>query len=110
VPVQSGSSDCSRSVSAAQSASTLGLTPLFHAGTAQTLVINGKTANGTLVRCADLTSQTAVADNDFVPAYNAALHRHIHLFDNTTQLANNCQRTLAAGDTVASITKRWAKL
>jgi hypothetical protein len=111
VPVQSTSNDCSRFFSTAQPASSLaGLIPLFHSGTAQTLVINGKTAGGVLVRCSDLTNQTAVADNDFVAAWLDPATNTIHLFDNVTQLANSCQLAVPGGDTLATVTVRWAKL
>ncbi|HEU4414320.1 MAG TPA: hypothetical protein VFT65_06010 [Candidatus Angelobacter sp.] len=111
VPVSGGSSDCSRFFSGAQPASSLTqLAPLFHAGTVQTLVVSGISAGGTRVRCADLTSQVAVADNDLIPAYLTPSTNTITLFNNTTQMANNCQLTLGAGDTVATLTVRWAKL
>ena len=111
VPVNGSSSDCSRFFSAAQPASTFTqLAPLFHAGTVQTLVVSGITAGGTRVRCADLTTQTAVADNDLIPAYLTPSTNTITLFNNTTAVANNCQLTVSAGDTVATLTVRWAKL
>jgi hypothetical protein len=34
----------------------------------------------------------------------------IHLFDNITQLANSCQLPVPGGDSLATITVRWAKL
>jgi hypothetical protein len=111
IPAQSTGNDCSRFFSVPQPASSLtGLTPLFHAGTAQTLVINGKTAGGVLVRCSDLTNQTAVADNDLVPAYLDPATNTIHLFNNITQLANSCQLPVPGGDSLSTVTVRWAKL
>ena len=111
VPVTDTSADCSRFFSVAQPASTLTqLVPLFHAGTAQTLVVSGVTAGGTRVRCADLTSQTAVADNDLVLAYLNPSNNTVTLFNNVTALANNCALTVPAGDTVARVTVRWTKL
>jgi hypothetical protein len=111
VPVSGSSSDCSRFFSVAQPTTILTqLVPLFHSGTAQTLVVNGVTAAGARARCADLTSQTAVADNDLVPAYLNPASNTVTLFNNTTQLGNSCQLTVPAGDTLASVTVRWAKL
>jgi hypothetical protein len=113
VPNGSGTNDpnnCSFAVSQPQPGLS-GAQPVFHAGTLQTLVVTGVTAGGAQVRCSDLTSQSAVADQDFVVPYLNPQTNAVLMFNNVTQLGFNCLLAgVPTGDPIARLTARWAKL
>jgi hypothetical protein len=84
--------------------------PTFHAGTAEKLVVTGVSGGGVQIRCSDLTTQTAVADQEQDVPYLVPSTGAITVFNGTTNLGFSCTLNTPNGDSPAKLVIRYAKV
>ena len=85
-------------------------TPIYLDGTLTTLVVTGRTLNGTTVRCSDLSTTVPVHDQDLVQPYFVIDNNSVVLATGTNQLPFTCNLNVSAGDKVSFISVQWAKI
>lgn len=85
-------------------------TPMYLDGTLSTLVVTGVSANGSLIRCNDLTTTVAVRDQQLVQPYFVIDNNSVILGIGTTQLPFTCNLTIPAGDRAGVLSVQWAKI
>jgi len=84
-------------------------TPMYLDGTLSTLVVTGKSLNGSIIRCSDLTTKVSVKDQDLVQPYFVIDNNSVILGIGTTQLPFSCSLNIPAGDQAGVISVQWAK-
>lgn len=85
-------------------------TPIYLDGTLSTLVVTGRSVNGTLIRCSDLMTTFSVKDQQLVQPYFVIDNNSVVLGIGTTQLPFTCNLNIPTGDQAAVITVQWAKI
>lgn len=85
-------------------------TPMYLDGTLSTLVVTGRSVNGTLIRCNDLTTTFPVKDQDLVQPYFVVDNNSVILGIGTTQLPFTCNLNIPKGDQAAVLSVQWAKI
>jgi hypothetical protein len=85
-------------------------TPMYFDGTLSTLIVTGRTVNGILIRCSDLTTTVPVHDQDLVQPYFVIDNNSVILGIGTTQLPFTCSLNIPAGEQAGSLFVQWAKI
>jgi len=85
-------------------------TPMYSDGTLTTLIVTGRTLNGAIVRCGDLSTTVQVHDQDLVQPYFVIVSNSVILAIGTNQLPFTCNLNVPGGDQVSCISVQWAKI
>jgi hypothetical protein len=85
-------------------------TPVYFDGTLTTLIVTGRTMNGSLIRCSDITTTVQVHDQDLVQPYFVLDSNSVILGIGTTQLPFTCDLNIPAGDQAGFLFVQWAKI
>jgi hypothetical protein len=85
-------------------------TPMYLDGTLSTLVVTGRSVNGSPIRCSDLTTTVPVKDQQLVQPYFVIDNNSVILGIGTTQLPFTCSLNIPTGDQAGFISVQWAKI
>jgi hypothetical protein len=85
-------------------------TPMYLDGTLSTLVVTGRTINGSTIRCSDLKTTVQVHDQDLVQPYFVIDNNSVVLAIGTNQLPFACNLGVPTGDQASFISVQWAKI
>jgi hypothetical protein len=85
-------------------------TPMYFDGTLSTLVVTGRSVNGSPIRCSDLTTEVSVKDQQLVQPYFVIDNNSVILGIGTTQLPFICSLNIPTGDQPGFISVQWAKI
>jgi hypothetical protein len=85
-------------------------TPMYLDGTLSTLVVTGRSVNGSPIRCSDLTTTVPVKDQQLVQPYFVIDNNSVILGIGTTQLPFTCSLNIPTGDQAGSVFVQWAKI
>lgn len=84
-------------------------TPMYLDGTLTTLVVTGRSVNGSPIRCSDLTTTVPVKDQQLVQPYFVIDNNSVILGIGTTQLPFS-SLNIPTGDQAGFISVQWAKI
>jgi hypothetical protein len=85
-------------------------TPMYLDGTLSTLVVTGRSVNGSPIRCSDLTTTFPVKDQQLIQPYFVIDNNSVILAIGTNQLQFTCSLNIPTGDHAGFISVQWAKI